>query len=150
MFVNWKSNNLKTLEAYFRNFQDNHGIEIVIQNISLNEFIKVVFKKPHPYDIVVIALDATRPNLQPFYKHFFGEKQNLLDVDTSKIFPIFEKISQNGSIDQINNLNRLIAAHQFILPLYQEVRDFYYPKHIKNLNTGKDFLEYPEIGELQL
>lgn len=58
--------------------------------------------------------------------------------------------SMDMLLSLVDQLNTELAAAAVVLPLYQVVRTFYYPKHIKNLVVGRSFLEYPEIAALRL
>lgn len=153
-FVNWKSDNVEQISNYFRIFSKKLNIQTTIENISASEFLLRVIETPHRYDLTVVALDATRPDGNIFYQYLVGKGQRLLDFNIPQAEELYDKLI-HGEVEKekrdiIEKLNKTLQEEAVILPLYQEVRRFYYPKRIKNLRLGKDFLEYPEISDFIL
>ena len=153
-FVNWKQDNVEQLFDFFRDFFERLNIQINIENISASEFLSRVSKKPHRYELTVIALDAIRPDYRVFYEYLINGRQAIVDYDVPRATEIYNTLVRSEGEKEkrnlIEKLNDVLKKEAVILPLYQEVRRFYYPKHIKNLRLGKDFLEYPEIADFIL
>ncbi len=152
-FINWKEGTKDFFTNYFDLFYKKHNIRIKVEQITLNDLLKLAFNKPHPYDLAIVALDTVRPDYSAFYGYLIGEKNNLIDVDIPITDDLKELMLEEDSIkivSLVKKINRKIHDSITILPLYQEVRDFYYPKNIKHLNLGRNFLEYPDVADLRL
>ena len=96
--------------------------------------------------------------LELIMKHFFGplisSEKSILDLPLGKGKKILSEINNSltpqKNLQLIEKMNKYIESEYVILPLYQEVRKFYFPQHIKGLKLGRDNLEYLEIAEIVL
>ena len=119
-------------------------------DITMND---IAFKSPHPYHLTIAALDAVRADYSAYFSPLLSNK-SLLDIKLPGVHSILEKAlnATQGSekLKCVKLVNQQIAQTAIVLPLYQEVRKFYFPKRIKNLRLGENDLEYIEIGELKI
>lgn len=153
VFANWRTDNDKPLREFVSNFTRRTGIPVVIKKLTLSEIVAVVFNRPHPYQLLVVALDAVRPDHSAFFDHIVNTK-GLIDFDLPKPKALYDRLAREDdaarrtalALEITNEITREAA----VLPLFQDMRRLYYPKEIKDLVIGKGFLEYPEIGELRL
>ena len=152
-FYNWKTDNHDSLKKYFRELKSK-GINLKLESHSLDDFVSSVFKQPHPYKITVMAFDATVGSHEPFFSHLIKEHQAVIDtpiLEASKILDsLLVETNEAKKGEFVIELLKHLRESYYILPLYQEQRAFYYPKHVKNINLGNNFLEFPEIGELKI
>ncbi|MBF0361148.1 MAG: hypothetical protein HQK49_09060 [Oligoflexia bacterium] len=153
-FLNWKDDNIESLTNYLKNLKKEFNVNIKLKNVSLNEFINVVLTKPHPYQLTVVALDTVRPDYSAFYYYLAGYKDCLTDIEIPPIKATLTNIQNTKEFkDQlpfVDIINKEIEKNKIILPLYQEMRKFYYPPRIKGLMLGENYLEYPEVSELEI
>lgn len=154
VFVDWAGENEAPLRGLLTRFTEETGIAVELKRTTLSDLASVILKRPHPYNLAVIALDAVRPDAQSFLDYVVTPV-GLLDVDlpkASRMYPLMlaEKnptLRRSLTIEIMNEITR----HAVVLPLFQDARRFYYPTGIKNINTGDGFQgEYPNIGELRL
>lgn len=150
MFINWKKNSHRNLEDYFKKFTGKTNVPVSIQDYTTEDFIKELFLKKHKYNLAIIALDAVRPDHIPFYEFLINNRYSLFDIELNwlrkQVSLLPQYILSNAMEDQIKNMNSFLKEERLILPLYQEVRRFYFPRKLKNYITGQNFLEYPEIS----
>jgi hypothetical protein len=102
---------------------------------------------------MIVAMDAVRPDYSAFYEYFIDGDKTLLDINLpieNLLKKLYYKEDKNKIIKLTEAINLQFRKNAIVLPLYQEVRNFYYPRKIKNLEIGQDFLEYPTIAEINL
>lgn len=154
VFVNWAGDNDEALRRLFDDFSAKTGIKVDIKRRTLSDLASVIFKRPHPYHLVVLALDSVRPDAQSFLDYVVTPV-GLLDVDlpkASRLYPrmLAEKNPARRRALTVDIMDE-ITRQAVVLPLFQDARRFYYPTGIRNINTGDGFQgEYPNIGELRL
>ncbi|MCT4642772.1 MAG: hypothetical protein N4A33_10805 [Bacteriovoracaceae bacterium] len=149
-FYNWNKSSSESLKNYFADLKEKTNILIEVVDITMDYFVEIILKNPHPYDLTVAALDAVSIDYDAFYSPVLSDVSviDFRDDKSQKLYNKFKTANKKGLI--LEDLNKAILESNLILPLYQEVRDFYYPKQIKNLNLGIDDLEYLEIGDLKI
>jgi len=149
-FYNWNKSSSKSLESYFSSLKKKLGLDIKVVNITMNQFVDMILKSPHPYDLTAVALDAVDINYEAYFSPII-ENKSIIDVKRKHLRKLYKSFKMNGvTKDGVESINSDILNKHLILPLYQEVRDFYFPKHIKSLTLGKNDLEYLEISELRI
>jgi hypothetical protein len=153
VIYNWNVDNQLSLKKYFSEIEKQHGIKVKIKNIKMSEFANLVLKDTHPYDMAVIALDAVSED----YEAFFGplvNKVRVIDVKAPKSAKLLGEINNLRDDDKrvkiIRALNDQLNRKKVVLPLFQEVRQFYFPDHLTGLKLGRDSLEYLNIAEIKL
>ncbi|OGR95175.1 MAG: hypothetical protein A2V88_01460 [Elusimicrobia bacterium RBG_16_66_12] len=153
VFVNWRTDNDRQLQEFVEDFTRRTGIPVEIKKITLSALVDVVFKRPHPYQLMVIALDAVRPDHSAFLDYII-KKDGLIDFDLPQAKVLYGRMEREDDAAKrtalVSGITSDISREAAVLPLFQDVRRFYYPKEIRNFVIGKGFLEYPEIGELRL
>ena len=149
-FYNWNKSSTNSLKSYFSNLQKRTGLSIQVIDITMSQFVEMILKSPHPYDLTVVALDATDVNYNAYFSPIIDEK-SVVDIERKELQKLYEKFKANKPNEQsVDAITSQILKRHLLLPLYQEVRDFYFPKHVKSLTLGKNDLEYLEISELRL
>lgn len=153
VFLNWKKGNKEPLTKTFLNFEKKTGLHIAVNDATESYLVNTALKPPHPYHLFIVALDSTRPSPIPFVGHFFDDSQRLVDFALPSGAQISEALKMTVDSKDMEKLSKevikLLQDNYVVLPLYQEVRDFYYPKKVKGLALTKDFLQYPFIAELR-
>ncbi|MBF0104823.1 MAG: hypothetical protein HQM16_05805 [Deltaproteobacteria bacterium] len=154
IFANYRKEASKNLKDLLDVFSKKTGIEIAFKDISESELIETFSDVPHPYDVYIIALDATDSTPLPFIEPFFTDKR-LIDFKLTDLESIYNNLSKvddfdSTHFDEINKVVRYLQEEHFVLPLFQESRMFYYPAHVKGLKHTTDLLQYPEVGDLTL
>lgn len=154
VFSNWASGNEAGLRRLMLDFSEKTGIKVEIKTTTLSDLAAVILKRPHPYNLVILALDTVRPDAQSLLEYVITPA-GLLDVDLPKASRLYPRM-----LAEINPARRKaltaeimdeITRQAVVLPLFQDARRFYYPAGIKNINSGNGFQgEYPNIGELRL
>ena len=152
VFANISKNNQAQLEKYAEAFHKITGIRIKIKNYTVQELVKTLFKRPHPYDLVLISFSVVQPEYDTFFKDFVV-KDGFIDYDLPHLAVLRDSMLQAEDDQERTNIAVRIAddlsKEAVVLPLYQEVRTFYYPADIKNLLIGRGFTEYPEVADFR-
>lgn len=153
MFGNWNRGNEVPLRAEFANLSAATGLRFNVETVSQDDFVKQILSPHRNFDLSVIALDATSPDYAAFYAPVIGERGRFARVALPKAQELLDRLTAESDPKRITNvvaeLDTLLADEGLILPLYQETRTFYYPKGLKGLELGNNFLEYPEISQIR-
>jgi hypothetical protein len=152
IFANWSLDNHEQLSAYLKGFQEKTGLRIILKNYSPEKLGRIVYNRPKPYNLIVIVFDAVRPEDTTFLEAYF-RKDNYHDISFAHLRPKYLKLLYEHNPTKRTALGCEIAdgigESRAALPLYQNMGTLYYPARIKNLNVGRGFLEYPEVGEFR-
>lgn len=151
-FANWREDNTEPLKMFASDFFKRSGIRIGIEKYDAYELVKTLFRRPHPYNLVMIGTSVVHPEYEVFFKDILG-KDGLLDFDLPRESSLYGKMIKTDDLQEKINMAEKIAEglseEAVALPLYQEVRNFYYPPEIKNLVIGTSFIEYPEVADFR-
>ena len=152
VLANWRDDNQETLSVFVKKLRVNTGINIEVKNYQPSELVKILHKRPRPYNLLVMGIDAVRPDYDAFLSPFFREKA-YIDIKPFKGAGLYRRFKSEPGETARAPLAKAIADNLaeegIVLPLYQVGGKFYYPKRIKNLEAGKGFLEYPEVAEFR-
>lgn len=152
VFANWRTGNEKQLQEAMRDFYKQTGLHVRVVNISPDMLTPQLFKRPHPFNLLIISFDAVRSEHSAFFDYVL-RKDGYLDFDLPETMAKYKKMLQEEDEEAKLNLASEIAAdiskQMVVLPLYQDIRVFYYPDKIKNIEAGRGFLEYPDVGDLR-
>lgn len=152
-FGNWNHGNEEGLRAEFSRLSDATGLRFEVRSISQNEFVEQILSPRRTFDLSVIALDATSPDYAAFYGPIVGDNGRFTRVALPRARQILGRLSKERDEKRlardVEELDGLLADSGVILPLYQETRTFYYPKGLKGLELGNNFLEYPDVGQIR-
>ncbi len=146
-FYNWNKSSSKSLRKYFAQIKNRTGISIQVVDITMNQFVEMVLKSPHPYDLTIVALDAIDVDYNAYFSPVIDET-SIIDIERPSLRRLYNYYKKSKDDTKIGLISSKILERSLLLPLYQEVRDFYFPKHVKGLVLGKNDLEYLEISEL--
>ena len=144
--------NKELLEKFAESFRQTSGVSMKIKFYSAQELVKTLFTRPHLYDMVAISFSVVQPEYETFFKDF-AVKDGFLDYDLPRLAGLREKLLKSEDEGEKVLLASKIAdeliREAVVLPLYQEVRTFYYPAQIKNMMVGRGFTEYPEVSDFR-
>ena len=144
--------NKELLEKFAESFRQISGVSMKIKFYSAQELVKTLFTRPHLYDMVAISFSVVQPEYETFFKDF-AVKDGFLDYDLPRLAGLREKLLKSEDEGEKVLLASKIAdeliREAVVLPLYQEVRTFYYPAQIKNMMVGRGFTEYPEVSDFR-
>ncbi|MEI7482146.1 MAG: hypothetical protein WCK75_07340 [Elusimicrobiota bacterium] len=152
ILANWRKESRVPLEAFAAKFHSKTGIRIKIKQYEVQELVKTLFVRPHPYDMVLINFSVVQPEYDIFFRDFLV-KDSLVDFNMPELTALLEKMVKEEEGPVAAGMAERIAdglgKRYAVLPLFQEVEKFYYPENIKNLIVGKGFTEYPEVAEFR-
>ena len=152
VLANATKGNQIQLEKWAESFYKTTGIRVEIKNYSAQELVKTLFKRPHPYDLVRISFSVIQPEYDTFFKDFVV-KDGFIDYDLPYLSALRDSMLKTEDDQERTRIAIKMAenlsSEAVILPLYQEVRTFYYPADIKNLFVGRGFTEYPEVADFR-
>lgn len=151
-FFDWKGTNTAQFISLFDKFFDQTGIRINIQNGTHAGFLKSIAIVPHPYNLYIAFLNTSNPFLDPVVSSVLGPDIYLVDYKLPDYDSLYDKWSQEIDSNKKNEIAAqmadLITQHAVVLPLTQDVRDFYYPRDIKGLNFSRTTTQNPEVVDL--
>lgn len=144
--------NKELLEKFAESFRQASGVSLKIKYYTAQDLVNTLFTHPHPYDMVAISFSVVQPEYETFFKDF-AVKDGLLDYKLPRLAALREELLRSEDESQKTTLASRIAdelvRETVVLPLYQEVRTFYYPSEIKNMMIGRGFTEYPEVADFR-
>jgi hypothetical protein len=146
-----RGNEAEVME-YAETFRRRTGLEMRVQFYSAHELVKVLFARPHPFDMVAISFSVVQPEYETFFKDFVTN-DGLVDYDLPRVSELRRSLlkleDERGRTELAAKIAKELAGEAAVLPLYQEVRTFYYPAEIKNMMVGRGFTEYPEVADFK-
>jgi len=144
--------NRAQLQSVAADFFERTGIKMDVHLYSAGDLVQVLFDRPHPYDMVPIVYSVVQPEYETFFKDFCV-KDGFLDYDlprTAELRSRLLRVEDERQKSEIAvEITKTLAEEYVILPLFQEVKEFYYPTEIRNLVIGKGFTEYPEVADFR-
>ncbi|MFA6433647.1 MAG: hypothetical protein WCW52_03020 [Elusimicrobiales bacterium] len=151
-FLNLAYNNDKTLKEVLSAFHKRTGIKIVVRTYPDNQIDAALLQSPRRYNLAIVVMDAVRPNHEAFFDYLI-KKNGYFDTDNPALTHLYEKMLKEPDEEKKNSLAKVIAekldSEALVLPLYQNVATFYYPRNIKSIILGRGFIEYPEVAEFR-
>ena len=153
VFANWNEDSRVPLTEYINALNARTGMKVRVVNYAPKDLLKKIHSSPHPYNLVVIILDAIRPDYSAFFPPFFSEN-GYYDFDLGALrekYVALQKEEDPGKKARLaTGVAQELADKAVVLTLYQNVKILYFPKEIKHLAVGKGFLQYPEVAALQI
>lgn len=150
VFVNWRDNNTEQLQKFAAGFYEKSGIRLRIKKYTAYDLVKELFVRPHAYHLVMVATSVVHPHHDVFFRDILG---SFVDFDLPALSALFNRMTNEENMQEKTDLAvkiaRGLSREAVALPLYQEVRDFYYPPEVSNMVVGKSFIEYPEIADFR-
>jgi hypothetical protein len=154
-FVNWRSNNGTTLPPYLVTLSKSSGVNIRQLQVTPSEFVSTLIKKPKAfgkYDIMPFAVDGGDSDLLQFFHMFFDKQKKHLSFSLNAAEKIYKQLlnaSDSQTLRLVRDLADKLKDENIVIPMYQVSKKFLYPKFIKNIESGRNFLEYPEVANLE-
>ena len=152
ILLNWRNDNFTQMGDFAKEFTAETGIPLQIINTTSKEFVSVLHNKPHRYNLAIITNEIESANQFGFFTAYFGS-ENRLDFEAPGINEQYNMLiheeDQNERTAIAKAMAGAIASSHALLPLYQGNDTLLYPNHIRNLIVGREFLEYPEIGDFR-
>lgn len=153
IFASWKRNGEQKLARSLADFSAKTGIAVELRATSESAFVKNFFSPLRDHHLAVVSVDAIAPDYASFFGPLFGDPIYLTRVRVPTAKAVYESLLRETDavlrLRLADELNGLIEENAMLLPLYQEVREHYYPRDLKGLTSGQNFLEYPEVAELR-
>lgn len=152
VLLNWRNDNFLQMRSFAETFNKATGIPLIIKNVTGKEFVSILHTKPHKYNLGIITNEIESSNQYGFFTAYFG-KENRLDFDSPNLSQGYNSLMHTE--DPLKrraiavSMAGSIASNHAVLPLYQGNDTLLYPRYIKNLTAGREFLEYPEIGDFR-
>ncbi len=152
VLANWRKDNIPQINKFAADLRKKTGINIKVVNYDANTLAASLNTRPRAYDLLVILLSAMRAEQLDFLSSFAG-KDSYLDYDVAGLNADYAALLNEDARELRQRLaegvaNKL-ARHYAVLSLYQGNDTVYYPREIKNLVVGSEFMEYPEVAEFR-
>lgn len=152
VLLNWRNDNFPQMHDFAEAFNNTTGIPLIIKNVTSKEFVSTLHTKPHKYSLAIITNEIESSNPYGFFTAYFG-KENRLDFDPPDLSQGYNSLMHTEDPEKRSaiaaSMAGSIASDHAVLPLYQGNDTLLYPSYIKNLTAGREFLEYPEIGDFR-
>lgn len=147
IFVNWNDAVQSNVEAFWQKFNAKFGVHVKVKKMALNEFILKALQVPHDFDLSIMAIDGVEEGSYDFFKCLV-DQQKIIDQDYPLLKDYISKlIYDDSSLEQVAHF---ITEKRIVLPLFQEIRPFYWPHYYGNFKDQDNFLGQPQLGKLEL
>lgn len=152
-FANWKPGTSEQFKKLFDVFQKKTGIRIEIVDTSVNAFLESILRVPHPHDLFIVALDGTVAEPLVFAENFIRKDVKAIDFDlkeTAQAAAMWgQDLDESVSAELARKVVLALRDRAVVLPLFQNIWEFYYPRGITGFDFSRDLLQYPEVAELR-
>jgi hypothetical protein len=156
-FINWRNNNEMTLSNFLAKLQNKTKIKVQNIDITPSAFVSALTSRNSDFDkfdLIPMAISAESTDFTSFFRPLIASSKKYLSYDISGAAEIYnqliESVERRKSLMLARQLADLIKKNYVAIPMYQVKRSFYYPSNVKNLDTGRNFLEYPEVSKLEV
>lgn len=141
------------LKEYARDFYKKTGVVLNVKLYGAADLVSTLFSRPHPYDMVPIMYSVVQAEYETFLKDF-SVRDGFLDYDVPKVAELRAALLKENDAQAraalVERAMEELKKEYVVIPLFQDVKTFYYPAEIKNLTIGKGFSEYPDIADFRL
>jgi len=148
-FLNLAYDNDKEMSAFCRDFQNKTGIKVDVIRYPDNEVDAAVFNFPRRYNMVVVVIDAVRPDSAAFFDYLVGTNSYFDSAPPFLGKQYLQMLREDGGKSVAESMAAKLGEEALVLPLYQNIGTFYYPQKIKNMIVGRGFIEYPEVADFR-
>jgi MarR-like DNA-binding transcriptional regulator SgrR of sgrS sRNA len=152
--ANWKPEVEKELESVFKDLFKSTNIQVTVKNYDASVLGDLLLKKQSGYDLMVVALDSTNEEYLPFFESFLEPSKRFHTVDLSRLKSDYLDLKKADTKQKIvsiaQKLNTELLDEAVFVPILQQTREYFFPKDLKELNLGSNFLGYLEIGNIRL
>lgn len=155
VLISQKADNRSELEKFSRYFYAKTGIKIVVKNEAPQDITTMLKKasERHPYNLIVFVLNSSHSDYEDYFRYFIPGKDAAIDWGGEGLGELYQRLVKEDFPERktiiAKELAQEISERALALPLFQYSRKVYYPKHIKNLNVGRGFIEFPEIADFR-
>ncbi|HAH31178.1 MAG TPA: hypothetical protein DCL44_02570 [Elusimicrobia bacterium] len=152
-FANWNKDIQASLIGYIDSVNKQTGMNIRVVNYDPRDLVAKIHETPHPYNMVVIVMDAIHPDYAAFLALFVAKKgyhDFTIKGLANKYNAIQNEDIPGKKVDLARSFAEELVNQAGVLTLYQNVKTYYYPKELKHFALGKGFLQYPEVSALQI
>lgn len=148
----WENIDLHSLNEELSDLKRKTGIDVVIKKRPYNDLNTVLYSGD--FDLIVIGATTKNQEYAPFFDTLAGKKTTVFKYIPSYVHKRFEKLVSAESREQQKSialdLQKMLIDNHHVLPLFLFKRTFYYPKNIKGLDFGYDYLDFPEVDKLEI
>lgn len=141
----------KIYQAFSSVFVEPPKQSVSIKKESYTELIKDVSQKN--YDLFLVVVDTQGSSYVPFFEYVFDEARSFLNFESSEGHRLFRILKETRDFrEQLSialELQKIIFAENLVLPLYQPIRRFYYPKKVSGVFVLDDFLDFPQLNKVR-
>lgn len=152
VLYNHKGGNTGPLEKFAAGFNARSGLRLKIVQCTPQQLVRVLHKYPRPFNLAVLGLDTVAPDYQTFFDCFVRE-DGYFDFKLPRISKLYYDMGREDDPDLklklVSKILGEIYKEAVVLPLCQTIRKSFYPRQIKNINIGRGFIEYPEVGDFR-
>ncbi|NJL26313.1 MAG: hypothetical protein HC902_14970 [Calothrix sp. SM1_5_4] len=151
-FWNWKDNNRDVLRDFWADFTRSTGIPIAYSDITPERLFAIAKRQERDHELITIGLSATEFHYKDFYQYLVHPHHTLFSVSAVDMSADLAKLDARPTKEElafgISRIDTVLADEALALPLFQQVREFYYPSNLKGFNFGSNFLEHPIVSEI--
>lgn len=152
-FWNWKDNNRESLKSFWKEFTDQTGVQVEYSDISPEKLFAIAKGQERKHELVVLGLSATEFHYRDFYQYLVDPNHSMLSNSTLDLSATLAKLDQKPNKVELESgiatIDSTIASEGLALPLFQQIRQFYYPYELKGISFGSNYLEHPIIAEIR-
>jgi hypothetical protein len=151
--LNWKPKQHQPLSEVFTKLEKATGLKVEVEDGTLADIAHKVVDLHSGYDLVIISLANDRAVQSDYLEMFLDPSKRAVmggPKEIERAYLRLKTLSDERQVDQESDrLNRWVLAEYLGLPLFQPIHQTYYPSHLKSVQFGNSFSEYPEIDGVQ-
>lgn len=148
----WESiNEAGIRESFVPVFEDMIKSNFVIEKEKYSDLIRDVVERN--YDLFLVVVDTRESSYIPFFEYVFDKEKSFVNHKISEGIKLFEKLKETRDLRkqfEISiKLQEMVFSEYLVLPIYQPIRRFYYPKNVSGLFLLDDFLDFPKLNRIE-
>jgi MarR-like DNA-binding transcriptional regulator SgrR of sgrS sRNA len=154
VLANWKPETEKNLKPILNDLNGTTNIAVEVKNYDPTALGDLLMNKQSEYDLMIVALDTTDEEYLPFFESFLDQRKKFHDINLNRLDREFQELKQSETKSKTvilaKKLNSELMDEAVFLPILQQTREYFFPKNLKEMNLGTNFLGYLEIGNLHI
>lgn len=145
--------NLETLRAFAKAFEAKTGRALIIKSYDIRNLIaELSGRKKRGFNLFLCVITSALPDPALFLEYLCGP-ESYYDVPPPGLLQRYKSLVGEDDPERRATISaelaRELTEQHYLLPLYQFYERLYYPRYIKNITIGRDFLEFPEVGDFR-
>lgn len=152
-FKIWEGVDVNGIENAFANVHINgKKVPIIVHRKKYVNLIEDMIAKK--FDLALMVVDTRESSYHSFFDYIYDNNQTLVNPSGKEGYSLYNQLKNKSDLkDQYVislKLQQIVFSEHIVLPIFQPVRTFYYPKNVSGLYMLEDFLDFPNLSRIEL